>query len=78
MFLLQAVPHCRFGQVLLSGFRSLKHGAYICNVFLKNTGFATKLALMFLEPFLHCFIAGGELKMVEWSAPSPKFLQRES
>ena len=59
MFLLQAIPHGRFGQVLLGGFRILKHGAYICNVFLKSTGFATKLGLMFLEPFLHCFIAGG-------------------
>ena len=59
MFLLQAIPHCRFGQVLLGGFGSLKHGAYICNMFLKSTGFATKFALMFLEPFLHCFIAGG-------------------
>ena len=59
MLLLQAIPHCRFGKVLLRGFGSLKHGAYIGDVFLESVGFATKLALMFREPFFHCFIAGG-------------------
>ena len=49
MLLLQAIPHCRFGQVLLGGFGGLKHGAYVCYMFLRSTGFATKLALMFLE-----------------------------
>ena len=36
MLLLQAIPHCRFGQVLLGGFGGLKHGAYVCYVFLDS------------------------------------------
>ena len=83
MLLLQAIPHCRFGQVLLGGFGGLKHGAYVCYVFLDSKQhwlFATKLALMFLEPFfppLHCWWRQ-ELLTVERSAPSPKCLQRKS
>ena len=75
MLLLQAIPHCRFGQVLLGGFGGLKHGAHVCYVFLKSTGFATKLALMFLEAFFHRFIAGGAGNCRRWSG---ELLQRES
>ena len=73
--ILQAIPHCRFGQVLLGGFGGLKHGAYVCYVFLKSTGFATKLALMFLEAFFHRYIAGGAGNCRRWSG---QLLQRES
>ena len=43
---------------MLGDFRSLQ-GAYVCNMFLKCTGFATKLALVFLEPLVHSFFAVG-------------------
>ena len=43
MLLLQAIPHCRFGQILLGGFGGLKHGAYVCYMFLNSSGFATKI-----------------------------------
>ena len=67
MLLLQAILHCRFGQVLLGGFRGLEHGDHVCYVFLKSTVFAMKLALMLLEPSLHCFIAGGAGNCRWWS-----------
>ena len=59
MALLQAILHGCVDKILALGFRGFKNRADFSHTFLKCRGFATELALMLLEPLVHCILGPG-------------------